>query len=157
MAYVAAQGEFRRYRGDYVLTEQDIRNHVRFNDTLIASDGSFCIHCAWEPGEGKYDFRLKDWIFDMRDKQSSEIPFRCLYSVNIDNLLMAGKHISVTHIAGPATKLMGKDAQHGVAVHPARHKPARAVARSLRGVDRVGDRAHRLGSRHGRASAGTKV
>lgn len=116
MAYVAAQGEFRRYRGDYVLTELDIRNHTRFDDGLIANDGSFCIHCAWDPGEGKYDFRLKDWIFDMRDRQSYEIPFRCLYSSNIDNLLMAGKHISVTHVAGTATKLMGNGAQHGVAV-----------------------------------------
>jgi FAD dependent oxidoreductase len=116
MAYVAAQGEFRRYRGDYVLTEMDIRDHKRFDDGLIANDGSFCIHCAWEPGEGQYDFRLKDWIFDMRDRESYEIPFRCLYSADIDNLLMAGKHISVTHIAGTATKLMGNGAQHGVAV-----------------------------------------
>lgn len=116
MAFVAAQGEFRRYKGDYVLTENDIRNHARFNDTLIANDGSFCIHCAWKPGEAKYDFRLKDWIFDQRDRQSYGIPFRCLYSVNVENLLMAGKHISVTHVAGSATKLMGNGAQHGVAV-----------------------------------------
>lgn len=115
MAFVAAQGEFRRYKGDYVLTENDIRNHTRFDDTLIANDGSFCIHCAWAPGEGKYDFRLKDWIFDMRDMESYEIPFRCLYSTNIDNLMMAGKHISVTHVAGSSTKLMGNGAQHGVA------------------------------------------
>ena len=116
MAFVAAQGEFRRYCGDYVLTENDIRDHTRFDDTLIANDGSFCIHCAWEPGEGKYDFRLKDWIFDTRDNQSYEIPFRCLYSANIDNLMMAGKHISVTHVASSATKLMGNGAQHGIAV-----------------------------------------
>ena len=116
MAFVAAQGEFRRYKGDYVLTENDIRNHTRFNDMLIANDGSFCIHCAWAPGEGKYDFRLKDWIFDFRDQESYGIPFRCLYSANIDNLLMAGKHISVTHVAGSSTKLMGNGAQHGVAV-----------------------------------------
>lgn len=116
MAYVAAQGEFRRYRGDHVLTENDIRNHTHFSDTLIANDGSFCIHCAWERGEGKYDFRLKDWIFDNRDKQSYGIPFRCLYSANIDNLLVAGKHISVTHVAGSSVKLMGNGAQHGVAV-----------------------------------------
>jgi hypothetical protein len=115
MAFVAAQGEFRRYRGDYVLTENDIRNHTRFNDMLIANDGSFCIHCAWAPGEGKYDFRLKDWIFDGRDQQSYGVPFRCLYSANIDNLLMAGKHISVTHVAGSSVKLMGNGAQHGVA------------------------------------------
>lgn len=116
MAYVAAQGEFRRYRGDYVLTENDIREHTRFEDELIANDGSFCIHCAWEPGEGKYDFRLKDWIFDGRDRELYGIPFRCLYSANIQNLMMAGKHISVTHIAGSSTKFMGNGAQHGVAV-----------------------------------------
>lgn len=116
MAFVAAQGEFRRYRGDYILTENDIRDHVRFEDELIANDGSFCIHCAWERGEGKYDFRLKDWIFDMRDQELYGIPFRCLYSANIDNLMMAGKHISVTHVAGSSTKLMGNGAQHGVAV-----------------------------------------
>ena len=115
MAFVAAQGEFRRYRGDYVLTENDIRNHTPFNDLLIANDGSFCIHCAWKPGKSEYDFRLKDWIFDGRDQQSYGIPFRCLYSVNIENLLMAGKHISVTHVAGSSTKLMGNGAQHGVA------------------------------------------
>lgn len=116
VAFVAAQGEFKRYKGDYVLTENDIRDHKRFDDTIIANDGSFCIHCAWAPGEGKYDFRLKDWIFDMRDMESYEIPFRCLYSANIDNLMMAGKHISVTHVAGSSTKLMGNGAQHGVAV-----------------------------------------
>ena len=116
MAYVAAQGEFRRYRGDYILTENDIRNHTRFDDLLIANDGSFCIHCAWKPGEGKYDFRLKDWIFDLREKESYGIPFRCLYSANIENLMMAGKHISVTRVAGSSTKLMGNGAQHGVAV-----------------------------------------
>lgn len=115
MAFVAAQGEFKRYKGDYVLTEQDVRNQTRFNDILVANDGSFCIHCAWKPGESKYDFRLKDWIWDQRDGQSYGIPFRCLYSANIDNLLMAGKHISVTHVAGSATKLMGNGAQHGVA------------------------------------------
>jgi hypothetical protein len=27
------------------------------------------------------------------------IPFRCLYSRNIDNLMMAGRNISVTHVA----------------------------------------------------------
>lgn len=116
MAFVAAQGEYRRYRGDYVLTENDIRDHQQFDDTMIANDGSFCLHCAFDPGESDYDFRLKDWIFDMRDQESYEIPFRCLYSKNIDNLMMAGKHISVSHVAASATKLMGNGAQHGVAV-----------------------------------------
>lgn len=52
----------------------------------------------------------------MRDKESYGIPFRCLYLVNIANLLTGGKHISVTHVAGSSTKLRGNGAQHGVAV-----------------------------------------
>ena len=121
MAFVAAQGEFKRYKGDYILTENDITSHRHFDDDLIGNDGSFCIHCAYPEGEGKYDFRLKDWIWDNRDGQSYTIPFRCLYSCNVDNLLMAGKHISVTHVAASATKLMGNGAQHGVATAAAAH------------------------------------
>ena len=116
MAFVAAQGEFRRYKGDYVLSENDITEHRRFDDSVVGNDGSFCVHCAWEEGEGEYDFRLKDWIWDNRDGRSYNIPFRCLYSSNIENLMAAGKHISVTHVAGSATKFMGNGAQHGVAV-----------------------------------------
>lgn len=115
MAFVAAQGEFRRYKGDHVLTENDIREHTRYNDMLVSNDGFFCIHCAWAPGEGKYDFRLKDWIMDVRDQQPYGVPFRCLYSANIENLMMAGKHISVTHVAASSVKLMGNGAQHGIA------------------------------------------
>ncbi|MBU9480910.1 FAD-dependent oxidoreductase [Burkholderia multivorans] len=121
VAYVAAQGEFRRYRGDYILTEGDIRSHREFPDTLVPNDGAFCIHCANRVGEGKYDFRLKHWIWDVRDEKPYGIPFRCLYSSNIDNLMMAGKHISVTHVAGTSTKFMGNGGQHGIAVGVAAH------------------------------------
>ena len=43
------------------------------------------------------------------------MPFRCLYSADLDNVMMAGKHISVTHIAGSVTKFMGNGAQHAIA------------------------------------------
>jgi hypothetical protein len=112
VAYVPAQGEYRRYRGDYILTETDIRTHRHFPDAVVQNSGAFCLHY---PGDEKYDFRLKDWTWDVRDEQPYAIPFRCLYSVNIGNLMMAGKHISVTHVAGSNTKFMGNGGQHGIA------------------------------------------
>lgn len=115
IAHVSAKGEFRRYRGDHVLSEVDIREHVHFDDALIENNGAFCIHCAFEEGESPYDFRLKDWIWDERDKKPYAVPFRCLYSADVENLLAAGKHISVTHLAGSSVKFMGNGAQHGVA------------------------------------------
>lgn len=112
VAYVAAQGEFRRYLGDYVLTENDIREHREFDDGVIVNSGPFCLHY---PIDETYDFRLRDWKWDTRDGLPFEVPFRCLYSADIDNLLVAGKHISVTHIAGSATKFMGNGGQHAIA------------------------------------------
>jgi hypothetical protein len=116
VAYVPAQGEFNRYKGDYVLTENDVRGHTVFSDAVVQNDGAFCIHIPHQPGEGKYDFRLKDWVWDVRDNKPYAIPFRCLYSTNLSNLMMAGKHISVTRVAGTTTKLMGNGGQHGAAV-----------------------------------------
>ncbi|MEY2470439.1 MAG: hypothetical protein QOF21_3137, partial [Actinomycetota bacterium] len=121
VAYVAAQGEFARYRGDYVLNENDIIEHREFPDAVVRNGGAICLHHAHKPGEGKYDFRLKDWTYDFRDHQPYVIPFRCLYSRNIDNLMMAGKHISVTHVAGSTTKYMGNGGQHGIATGVAAH------------------------------------
>ncbi|MBS3695661.1 FAD-dependent oxidoreductase [Rhodococcus qingshengii] len=112
VAHVPAQGEFRRYRGDYVLTENDIRAHTGFTDTVAWNSGPFCLHYG---GHAKYDFRLRDWKWDTRDDAPFEVPFRCLYSADIDNLMMAGKHISVTHVAGSVTKFMGNGGQHAIA------------------------------------------
>ncbi|KAH7234258.1 hypothetical protein MRS44_017397 [Fusarium solani] len=118
VAFVAAQGEFRRYKGDYVLSENDIRSHKPFPDAVVKNGGAFCLHY---PGDDKYDFRLKDWEWDERDGKDYDIPFRCLYSTNINNLMMAGKHISVTHVASSSTKFMGNGAQHAIATATAAH------------------------------------
>ncbi|MGW5147237.1 FAD-dependent oxidoreductase [Rhodococcus koreensis] len=112
VGHVPGQGEFRRYKGPYVLTENDIREHTRFDDTVAWNSGAFCLHY---PGHEMYDFRLRDWKWDTRDDIPFEVPFRCLYSADIDNLMMAGKHISVTHIAGSVTKFMGNGGQHAIA------------------------------------------
>lgn len=118
VAFVSAQGEYRRYEGDYILTENDIREHKEFPDTVAQNGGAFCLHY---PGDTGYDFRLKNWVWDERDHKPYNIPFRSLYSANIANLMMAGKHMSATHIASSNTKFMGNGGQHGIAVACAAH------------------------------------
>ncbi|KIW82111.1 hypothetical protein Z517_05138 [Fonsecaea pedrosoi CBS 271.37] len=118
VAYVPAQGEFRRYKGDHVLTENDIRGHRRFHDAVVQNEGAFCLHY---PGDEKYDFRLRWWEWDERDGKPYDIPFRCLYSANVSNLMMAGKHMSATHVASSNTKFMGNGGQHAIATAAAAH------------------------------------
>ena len=120
LAFVAAQGEFRRYKGDHVLSETDIRQHKVFSDAVAKNEGAFCMHHPPNP-DAKYDFRIKHWMYDERDDLPYDIPFRCLYSINIDNVLMAGKHISVTHVAGSNTKFMANGGQHAIATAAAAH------------------------------------
>ena len=95
-----------------MLTENDIRDHVEFPDAVVENSGAFCLH---HPIHEDYDFRLKDWTWDTRDDEPFDIPFRCLYSAHVSNLMMAGKHISVTHVAGSVCKFMGNGAQHAIA------------------------------------------
>ncbi len=110
VSHVPAGGESRRLMGDYILTENDIRAQRPFPDSVAVCSGHFCLHY---PGD-EYDFRLGEWKFI--PVQPYSIPLRCLYSRNVENLLMAGKHISVTHIAGASTKTMLNGGQMGVAV-----------------------------------------
>ncbi len=112
VSHVPGQGEFRRYIGDHVLTENDIRDHVDFPDAVVKNSGAFCLH---NPIHEDYDFRLKSWTWDTRDDEPFDIPFRCLYSAHVSNLMMAGKHISATHVAGSVCKFMGNGAQHAIA------------------------------------------
>ncbi len=109
VGHVPAGGESRRLMGDYILTENDIRSGKLFSDAVALCSGHFCLHY---PGD-KHDFRLGDWKFV--PVPLFAVPFRCLYSKDIDNLMMAGKHISVSHIAGAATKTMLNGGQTGVA------------------------------------------
>lgn len=111
--HVPARGEYERIAGDYVMSEGDIRDHTEFEDFVVMNGDPFCLHF---PGDEEHDFRLAKWIYDVRDQQPYQVPFRCLYSRNVSNLMMAGKHVSATHIASSSMKVMANGAQHGIAV-----------------------------------------
>ena len=50
-----------------------------------------------------------------RAGRGTQIPHRCLYSRNVENLLMAGRNISATHVALMGVKCMGITGSIGVA------------------------------------------
>jgi hypothetical protein len=109
VGYVAARGESRRLTGDYVLTENDIRSQRDFPDGVARGGLVFCLHY---PGR-QHDFRSE---LKLTAVKPYLIPFRCLYSKNVDNLFMAGRNASATHVAFSSIKLMKTGGQMGVAV-----------------------------------------
>ena len=49
-------------------------------------------------------------------KQTYSIPYRCLYTRYVDNLFMAGRHISLTHIGLGSSRLIQTIGSEGQAV-----------------------------------------
>jgi hypothetical protein len=97
LAYVPhmnAKRETRRLVGDYILKQHDPQNGVMFPDRISYGGWSLDVHHP----KGIYSGKEGPYYCDPHVPIYS-IPFRCLYSVNIANLLFAGRHASVTHIA----------------------------------------------------------
>jgi hypothetical protein len=106
VAFVAGKRESRRLLGDYVLTENDLRERKVYSDGTAPTTWSMDLHYP-HPGNAKL---FPDAPFRSIAKHINiypyPIPFRCLYSKNVDNLMMAGRNISVSHVALGTTRLM---------------------------------------------------
>ncbi len=116
---VPGKRESRRLIGDYVLTENDLKNRTLFFDRVAYGGWFIDIHVPGgilardlppEPTHGDYDYWEKVAVFPY------SIPLRSLYSTNIKNLFMAGRDISATHVALGSTRLMLTCAVEGQAV-----------------------------------------
>lgn len=106
VAYIAGKRESRRLLGDVILQQQDIESKKEFPDACVTTTWSIDLHypeprnAAQFPGQ---EFRA---ICEQREIEPYSIPYRCLYSRNIDNLMMAGRNISVTHVALGTVRVM---------------------------------------------------
>ncbi len=106
VAYVAGKRETRRIIGDYVLTQNDIADHKLYPDGLVPTTWSLDLHYP-DPENLKLfpDAPFKSIAKHIQIKPYP-IPYRCLYAKDIDNLLLAGRHISVSHVALGTVRLM---------------------------------------------------
>lgn len=104
--------ESRRFIGDYILSERDLVDHKDFEDAIGFGGWSLDEH---NPG-GIENLTARPSFFHHKFKKIYQVPFRSLYSVNIDNLMFAGRNASLTHIALSSTRIQGTCALMGQAV-----------------------------------------
>jgi hypothetical protein len=106
---IPGKREYRRFIGDHVLTQHDILDQTRFDDTVGFGGWSIDLH----PPGGVYSDAAGS--MHLHGPGLYEIPFRCLYSVNVSNMLMAGRDISASHVAFGSTRVMATCAVTGEA------------------------------------------
>lgn len=110
IAYIAGKRESRRIMGDYVLKESDVINRPDFEDGFVEEVRAIDIHY---PRGGDYDFLTEAQFTKI---EQYKIPYRCLYSKDIDNLFMAGRCFSTTHVGLGSPRVMHTTTQMGVVV-----------------------------------------
>ena len=97
---VPGKREYRRLVGDYTLHQGDVVDQTVFDDGVAFGGWSIDLHPAqgmYAEGAGALQ-RFSEGVF--------EIPYRSLYSVNVENMLFAGRDVSATHIAFGAARVM---------------------------------------------------
>ena len=106
VAYVAGKRESRRLLGDYVLKQDDIDKHVFHEDASFATTWDLDLHFPDSLNSVRFPGREFKAATKHVHIYPYAVPYRCLYSRNVDNLLMAGRNISVTHVALGSVRVM---------------------------------------------------
>ncbi len=112
VGYLLGKRESRRLMGDYIYTMKDMTEGRTFADTVVEETREIDVHYQRNLKGGKYDF-LSEALFMHSPKYY--IPFRCLYSRNVDNLMMAGRCFSCSHVGLGGPRVMNTTAQMGIA------------------------------------------
>jgi hypothetical protein len=107
---IPGKRESRRFEGDYIMSQRDIVEQRPFADAVAFGGWSIDLH----PADGV--FSEKPGCNQWHSKGTYSIPYRSLYSRNLDNLFLVGRIISVSHVAFGSTRVMATGAHVAQAV-----------------------------------------
>lgn len=106
VAYIAGKRESRRLMGDYILKQDDIDKGVFHEDASFTTTWSIDLHFP----DPKNSELFPEQEFKAATKHlfihPYAVPYRCLYSRNVNNLFMAGRNISTTHVGLGTVRVM---------------------------------------------------
>lgn len=116
VAYIAGKRESRRLLGDHILNENDILNEIPYPDGTAATSWSIDLHYP-DPSNSRFfpGMEFKS-VCTQTPCPFYPVPYRCLYSRNVSNLFMAGRDISVSHVALGTVRVMRTCAMLGEVV-----------------------------------------
>lgn len=110
LGFLPGKRESRRMCGEYMITQRDISDNVIFDDEIAYGGWSLDDHF---PG-GFYHVGTPNT--NVLTPLHYSIPYRTLYSQNVENLFFAGRNISMTHMAMSSIRVMATCGLLGEAV-----------------------------------------
>jgi hypothetical protein len=114
VSYLLGKRESRRLVGDYLFTFNDVVELNKFSDAVVMEDRAVDVHYRQdELMDEKPDFLTEAMFYNT---PRYYIPYRSLYSKNINNLFMAGRCFSCSHVGLGGPRVMKTTGQMGAAV-----------------------------------------
>ena len=110
LGFLPAKRESRRMKGEYVVSQRDISDHTVFEDTVAFGGWPLDDHYP----AGYYHRGTPNT--DIKTPAPYCLPYRALYSANVENLFFAGRNISMTHMAMSSIRVMATCALLGQAI-----------------------------------------
>ena len=104
VAHIGGKRESRRLMGDVILREQDLVESIPYEDASFTTTWGIDLHYP-VPIDGMDEEPFLAYS-EATNVPAYAVPYRCLYSRNVDNLFMAGRCISVTHVALGSVRVM---------------------------------------------------
>jgi hypothetical protein len=106
VSHVSGKRESRRIKGDLVLREQDLTRPIHYEDETCTTTWRIDQHYPLE--RNAKDYPGAEWLSYgvLTPIDYYALPYRCFYSKDIENMFMAGRNISVTHIALGSVRVM---------------------------------------------------
>ncbi|MBY5959486.1 FAD-dependent oxidoreductase [Membranicola marinus] len=114
ISYLVGKRESRRLVGDYIFTFNDAKNSREFEDGVVQETREVDVHFQKNLKDPEKPDFLSTAMFYKTGKYY--IPYRSLYSKNIDNLFMAGRNFSCSHIGLGGPRVMRTTGQMGASV-----------------------------------------
>ncbi|MCQ2142423.1 MAG: FAD-dependent oxidoreductase, partial [Bacteroidales bacterium] len=99
VSHVSGKRESRRIVGDLVLREQDLVRPIPYEDGTCTTTWRIDQHYPDPRNADKYPGAEWMSIGVLTPIDPYALPYRCFYSKDVANMFMAGRDISVTHIA----------------------------------------------------------
>lgn len=113
VSFIGGKRESRRIMGDHIYSMNDALSKTYFDDTVVEETRALDSHYQEKHTGLDVDF-LSEALF-RRPKGTYYIPFRSLYAKDIDNLMLAGRNFSCTHIGLAGPRVMNTCGQMGIA------------------------------------------
>jgi len=114
VSYLVGKRESRRLVGDHIFTFNDAKEGTKFPDAVVIETRAVDVHYQTILEDEKNPDFISEALFYKAPEYY--IPYRSLYSKNINNLFMAGRNFSCSHAGLGGPRVMRTTGQMGAAV-----------------------------------------